>query len=216
MVGLSAHALTINLTKKNTVRLDGVVNAKSMRKLSMDLAEADAKRSIPAISPIYIVINSPGGSIFDGLDFLEFAKQYDNVHTICLFCASMAHHISQAMPGIRYGVSNTVMMAHRAKGGFRGQFGEGELESQLKLVKSVVKNMEQVNSNRLKISLKEYKEKIKDEWWTYGYENINQNVLDKIVNVKCSKALIDKKLTIVKKSFFGTYKYKTSACPLIK
>jgi len=217
ILSLGLHANEpILLTKRNTVSLRTQVTDSSMNQLAIDLANLDALRPIPSLYPIYIVINSPGGSIFAGLNFLEFAKNYKNVHTICLFCASMAHHISQALPGKRYGTSNTIMMAHRAKGGFRGQFNDGELESQLKLVKSIVNDMEKVNASRIGISLKTYKNKVKDEYWTYGINNIKENVLDEIVNVKCSSKLVKETKTVQKRTFFGTIKYTSSSCPLLK
>ena len=54
-----------------------------------------------------------------------------NIECIAIFAASMAHGILQACPGNRYIAPAGVSMIHRAKGGFQGQFNDGEVESRL-------------------------------------------------------------------------------------
>ena len=107
----------ITLTKNNHVLFKGVVNAESVAKASRDLLKLSFKTK-PG-DTIYLVLNSPGGSVYDGLNFVQlFATIPRNVECIAIKAHSMAHHFLQACPGKRYGVSNIMSMAHRAAGGF--------------------------------------------------------------------------------------------------
>ena len=165
--------------------------------------------------PIYLVINSPGGSVYAGLRFIEFAKTVKNLETVTIFAASMASAIVEALPGKRHGTENAVTMFHRAKGTFTGQFEDGEVESKLKLWKKIVRKMEYVNATRIGITLKEYKKRIVNEYWVYGKDNVQNNVLDVISGVRCSVKLLKTVKTVKVRTFIGTYTKKVSGCPLL-
>lgn len=209
-----ANAKTISLTTSNSCSLEEQVDRRSMAKLKACLVDKQIKRR-GRNTPIYLYLNSPGGSIYDGLRFISFAKSIRNLHTITEFSASMAAAIAQAIPGKRYVVENGVFMFHRAQGGVRGQFEDGELESRLKLWKTIVRKMEKMQAKRIGITLKEYKKRRKDEWWVYGDDNVKQNTADSMVSVTCSRKLIEKKEKVKVRSFFGTHEYEKSACPLM-
>ncbi len=74
--------------------------------------------------PITMYINSPGGSITDGMAILDaMNKVKAPVHTICMgMAASMgAFLLSQGEPGHRYCTSNSEVMIHQPLGGYQGQ-----------------------------------------------------------------------------------------------
>jgi ATP-dependent protease ClpP protease subunit len=141
--------------------------------------------------PIYIVLDSPGGSVISGLNFINFVNQFENIHTICLFCASMATTIQQLVTGKRYANNINIMMFHRAKVGIQGQIEDGELEQRLKLYKRLVREVERDVASRLRMSHKRFKKKIKDEYWTYGKQSKREGIVDEIVDLKCSKTLLN-------------------------
>lgn len=209
-----ANASDVILTSKNHCSLNGEVNGKSMQDLKLCLAEkAMIRRGRKA--PIYLVINSGGGSVYAGLRFIEFAKTIRNIQTVSIYAASMASAIVEALPGRRIGTENTIMMFHRAKGSFSGQFEDGEVETQLKLWKTIVRGMEKTNSKRIGITLKEYKKKIVNEYWIYGQDNIKENILDELSQVRCSFKLLTKSRTVKVRTLFGSYEKKISDCPLL-
>lgn len=207
----------IELTSFNHIVLDTDVNPESVRQMKMDLA-AIAKKRGNAKYPLYIVLKSPGGSIYHGLSFIAYAKQFKNVHTIGIFAASMAHGFIQHLPGTRYIVENTQLMAHRARGSFSGQFEDGEVEEQLRHWKNVVRHMETVNARRIGISLKEYKARVKDEWWCFGKECVEVGHADRLASVSCSEELLKVVEKVVQVKFggipLGTRVIKKMACPL--
>lgn len=127
----------------------------------------------------------------------------------------MASFTVEALPGERLGTSNAVLMFHRARGSFEGQFEDGEVESRLAFWKSLVREIEQQNADRLKLDLKSYKEKVKDEWWIYGKNNIAQNALDRLVQIRCHKDLVDAKESVTAQVLFFSFEEVYSKCPLL-
>lgn len=204
----------IKLTSDNHCFLDGGVNARSMGQMKLCLSEKHIKRGKKGY-PLYLVINSPGGSVYAGLDFIRFAKNIPNLKTYTLFAASMGSAIVEHLPGERIGSDFTITMFHRAKGSFKGQFEDGEVEKQLKLWKEIVRGMETASSKRIGITLEDYKSRVKDEWWVYGKDNITQNTLDRISGAYCSNELLLKVRKKKIETIFGDYEVTISKCPLI-
>lgn len=205
----------IVLTTANTVTFRGEVNGESTAKAMLELIDLNKVRG-NSNYPIYLVLDSPGGSVPNGQDFIDFAVTIPNVHTISLFSASMASAIMQAIPGKRYVTKSSIVIFHRAKGRFQGQFEEGEVESQLNLWKKIIRNIEQVNASRIGIPLLDYKAKVANEWRLHGYDNLDQKVADEMVSISCSPQLIDKHEVVKMMSIFFSMKLEYSACPLIR
>lgn len=205
----------ILVSSDNVVQFSGTVTRDSVSKVMAKLHEIEKNRKDIG-KPIYLVINSGGGSVYAGNVFIEYAKTIKNLHTITIFAASMAHAIVQSLPGIRYVTEHGLFMAHRAKGSFQGQFNSGEVESQLKLWTSIITNMETKASSRIGISLLKYKAKIKDEWWSTANEAIRENVADEVVKMICTHELVDNKLVEEHRNMFGAVRVTFSSCPLFQ
>jgi len=214
LLTLTLSAKTINLNSLNSIRLSTSINESSVQFVKEELLKLIEQRGSETYA-IYITMDSPGGSIIAGDSLIQFINSLDNVHTICIFCASMAHAISQGINGKRFATPNNIMMAHRAKGGFQGQFADGEVETQLQLFTKVVEYMEKRNAKRIGISLKNYKKKVINEWWTFGNESRKQNIVDEIVDIKCSIELMKEKQTIIERGLFSSRKIQQSKCPLM-
>lgn len=210
-----AQEAPIVLNTSNTVLFRGPVTGASVTKAQLNLVEAVKTRGSGKY-PIYLVLDSPGGSIYAGEAFIAFARTLPNVETISIFAASMAAGIVESMPGKRHITPGGILMFHRASGGFEGQFEEGEVESQLALWKQIVRTMEGRNASRIGISLEAYKAKVVNEWWLYGADAVTQKGADKISTIVCSQALIDKREVVVSQMFIFTVKSVYSGCPLFR
>lgn len=211
----AAAPAKILLTPANTVVFRGAVDGASVIKASLKLTALAIKRG-KANYPIYLVMDSPGGSIAAGDNFIAYAKTIPNVETISLFAASMAAGIVESLPGRRHVTENGILMFHRARGTIEGQFEDGEMEKQLEFYKAIVRTMEQRNADRIGITLADYKAKVKDEWWIYGKSNIDQKTADNMAEVSCSKELTDERETIVGRIFIFAFKAEYSGCPLLR
>jgi ATP-dependent Clp protease protease subunit len=208
----SSSVETLLLTEANTINFREPVTSGSVRKI---INEITAMRQKDPNNTIYLVMNSPGGSITDGLDFIRFLDTQENIKTITIFAASMASAIVEANKGERLIVEDGIMMFHRAKGSFSGQFNEGEVEAQLKAFTELVLFMENKNADRVGISLKEYKQKVVNEWWIIGKNNVSENVVDRIVKMKCDAGLTKARTEVDIETFFGSVTVLYSKCPLL-
>lgn len=207
---------SIALDSDNMILLRNEISDDSVSKVQKKVAELVAKRGSGTYT-IYLVLDSPGGSIDAGLTLIESLKTVKNLETISLFAASMASGIVEALPVRRNILANSTLMFHRARGGVEGQFENGELESRLEFYKKVVRSMEQNNANRMGMALEAYKAAVVNELWIYGNDNISQNSADRIVTISCSQELISQ---VVEETFvvMGMFEITVefSGCPLVK
>jgi len=198
----------ILLTDENTLLFKGAMRSSSVSEFGDRLLRMSSAARSDAT--FYIVLDSPGGSIYAGLALISLIESIpQRVECIAIFAASMAHAVLQACPGKRYlSTNNGVVMIHRARGMFMGQFNDGEVESQLKLWKGIVSDMEIRNAKRMNYSLADYRKRSKDEWWCSNKSCLDQRFVDEIVKMKCSKYLTREKVKVNEKYYY-------SACPLI-
>lgn len=94
--------------------------------------------------PINLYINSPGGSVVDGLAIIDTMNLISApVHTYCMgMCASMgAMILSQGEKGHRYCLPNGEVMIHQPLGGAKGQATDIEISANriIKMKKKLIK-----------------------------------------------------------------------------
>lgn len=215
LLTITAQAKSITLNTLNTVTFRGVVDGNSVTEAQLALSKLAILRGT-ATYPLYLVLDSPGGSIDAGNAFIQFAKTIQNLETISIFAASMASGIAEALPGRRYVTANGIMMFHRAAGGFEGYFNDGKVEEQLRLWKNIVQEFEETNAKRLKMDIKDYKLRVISEYWLYGKEAVQKNAADEVVDLLCSVNLINKRELVTQQSLFGSSKDTWSGCPLFR
>lgn len=215
LIGPVCVAANIELSSSNAVVYRGAVTDSSASSVMLKLMQLNKKRAAQNY-PIYLVLDSPGGSIESGNMVIEYLRTLKNVHTVTIFSASMAAGIVEANPGKRYITAGGILMFHRAAGRFEGQFEEGELESQLRLWKLIVRTMEQDNADRMGLSLADYKAKVVNEWWMYGKEAVEQKAADELATVTCTQELLDKRESVIESFLFFSKRSSYSGCPLLR
>jgi ATP-dependent protease ClpP protease subunit len=215
LVGLSSFAETVNLGTANTVTLRGEVNDDSAQTAAIELMTLNAIRG-NATYPIYLVLDTPGGSIDAGESLIEVAKTIRNLKTISIFAASMGSAIAEALPGDRLMTSNGILMFHRAAGRVSGQFENGEMESRLDFYKQMVRRMEKRSADRMGLSLARYKKLIKNELWLTSDSAVSSGAADRIVEVVCSPALTSQTQSIQVEVFIFMIEVEYSKCPLLR
>jgi len=214
LAATAAEMPAITLTPSNSVTLRGEITQESVDKAVTEVLLLDSKRTFT--TPIYLVLDSPGGDISAGESLIEALKTVQNLNTVTIFAASMASAIVEALPGRRYIIESGMLMFHRARGGFQGQFETGELETRLTMAKQEVLRLERRNAKRLGLKLEEYKAKIQNEMWIQAENSIEQKAADKIVALKCSRDLLKVSETMTMNLGIFSIKFKVSKCPLIK
>ena len=118
------------LLNERVIFLTGEVNEISA---SLTIAQMLHLESIDPTKDINFYINSPGGSIVDGLaiyDTMQFIKS--DVSTICVGqCASMgAVLLAAGEAGKRYALPHSRVLIHQPHGGAQGQASDIEIQAQ--------------------------------------------------------------------------------------
>ena len=212
ILAFSVQAKTITLTSQNSMALNSQVDGSSMTSLMEKLGELN---KIETTEPVYLVINSPGGSIYDGFDFIRFAQTSKRpIHTVTIFAASMAFQLVEAL-GDRYVTSYSTLMSHKASGGFKGEF-PGQLDSRYGHVLShlIEQDKQVVSRTKGKQTLESYAQLIQNEYWANSTKAITDGFADEEVIVACDKSLEGSRDQEVNLGFFSL-NVEFSNCPLI-
>jgi ATP-dependent protease ClpP protease subunit len=203
---------TISLSARNTISLRMPVTGSSVAPLQQEIYALSAK--LAPTETIYFVLNTPGGSIEDGLDLVQTMKSIpQEIKTITGFAASMGFVIVQN-GGERLVLPNGVLMQHRARGGFDGQI-PGELNSRTDFYTDRVKEIEEVEAVRMGISHEEYAKLVINEYWTAGGRAVQENAADRIVKASCDATLVNGVKKEVINTMFGPVEVEWSNCPLV-
>jgi ATP-dependent protease ClpP protease subunit len=165
--------------------------------------------------PIYLVMDTPGGSVTAGLAFIDTVKSLKRpVHTITLFAASMGYQVVQEL-GTRYITPSGSLMSHRgAVSGMSGQI-PGELNSRLGYIMGLLEGMNHRAAKRVGMDVRDYKDAIINELWVFGHQAVQKKHADFIANVTCEKKLVDKFENLEFSTIFGPVTLTYSKCPLI-
>jgi ATP-dependent Clp protease protease subunit len=131
---------------------------------------------------LYILIDSPGGSVLDGALMLSAMEASSaHINTVCTgTCASMAFIIHQ-YGDTRMALNRTMLMAHPASGGVRGTLEE--MQSRLSTIRRFVEKMDAAISERAGTTLPSFKSLIVSEFWVDAEDALNMGYVDEIVDI---------------------------------
>ncbi len=191
---------------ENTILFRGEVNTDLVSKIMAKMYASDKDK-------ITIFIDSPGGSVADGMVLFDFIANF-NKPTICYInsAASMAFVISQACTE-RYVTDTTIMMQHQAF--FGGQGTVGKMKEMARFGGNLVERANEVQAKRMGISKDTFERRIVNEWWMYGQEAVSENAADKVVYLECKPELTKLTYTETVQVFIFQVKVTWSSCPLI-
>lgn len=214
-LSLSLSAKELKLSEDNTLVLNQAFTSNSVAELIQEATKLDA--NLKSGYPIYLFLYTPGGSIQAGLELFEYFKGLNRpVHTITLFAASMGFQTVQHL-GKRYILNYGVLMAHKARGGFQGEFGGGlsQLDARYGMWLRRINMMDELAVKRSagKQTLKSYRAAYDNELWLNGPEAVAGGYADEVVTVKCDLSL-QKAVSKVFNFGFFSVKASFSACPL--
>lgn len=130
--------------------------------------------------PIYLLLDSPGGSVLDGATLIsQMEATRAPVYTICVkLCASMAAVIHQYGTK-RYMLDRAILMFHPASGGAQGQVPN--MISRLNAISRYVSKSDAYIMNRSGIQKAEYDALIAYELWIDGEDAVAKRLADKLV-----------------------------------
>lgn len=185
MFSFSVFAKTIDLTTENVLPLLGPIDDATAFSVIFKLA---ALNEMKTDKPIYMYIDSPGGSVVSAnliIDTVKLSRR--PVHTVSIFAASAAFNIVQAL-GSRFIVERTLFLTHNA---YIANFRINELSiERIDQAKQYLFSIYAVSAKRLGLSDKEYQDFMESETLVRGENILKINAADRIVNVDCSKEII--------------------------
>lgn len=164
-------------TDRQIIKLYGPVTDVSAREIVSAINERQNEKVL------FLLINSPGGSVLDGgfiLSAMESSKV--PIHTVCVqLCASMAAIIHQ-YGSARLMFDRALLMFHPGSGGARGQIDN--MVSQLNTVKRYIDKTDLYIANRVGISYHEFKFETLTELWIDSTDSLFRNFTDQLVYVR--------------------------------
>lgn len=205
-----SSASVINLDEDSLVSIKGVIDKDTSNKFFGDLKDFTS-------DSLDIFITSPGGSVMEGMKIIDYIKtlQNMNVEVNCYgdFAASMAFVILQSCSN-RYAMESSILMQHQMSLGVSGPIEN--IKSYFKMIQDIENKLNFDQAKRIGLSYDDFNKKIFNDWWISGSTAVIENVVDKLVDIKCSSKLVKEKNTVKHENFFGTVKYVFSKCPLIR
>jgi ATP-dependent Clp protease protease subunit len=205
--------IDILLTERNTISFNQAFTSAYVAKKQLEILSKN--NMLARRDPIYIVMDTPGGSVTAGLAFIDTVKSLKRpVHTITLFAASMGYQVVQEL-GMRFITPSGSLMSHRgAVSGMSGQI-PGELNSRLGYIMGLLDGMNHRAAKRVGMSVKDYKDAIVNELWVFGHQAVHKKHADAVANVVCDKKLVESTVKDEVVTFFGPVTLTYSKCPLI-
>lgn len=136
---------------------------------------------------IHFYINSPGGSVVDGLaiyDVMQFISC--NVATYCVgsACSMGAILLTGGAPGKRFMLPNSRVMIHQVSAGFKGT--TSDINIQAKEVNFLMDKLMKILANHTGKDADQVRADCDRDYWMSAEEALNYGLIDKIL-VKTSK-----------------------------
>jgi ATP-dependent Clp protease protease subunit len=166
----------------------GEVNADTAQ---IAIAELLYLASVDDSKDITMYINSPGGSVVDGLaiyDTMRYIKP--DVSTVVVgMAASMGSILlSGGAKGKRYALPNAEVMIHQPSGGSKGMASDMEIAwKQMERCKEKLTRYLVANSGRNPDNPDDYQKVLKDmdrDYWMTAQEALDYGLIDKIIELR--------------------------------
>jgi ATP-dependent Clp protease protease subunit len=161
---------------------DGLANRIVAQMLYLDAEDSN--------KPIYLYINSPGGSVTAGMaiyDTMQYIKA--DVITICVgLAASMgAFLLAAGSPGKRLALPHARIMIHQPLGGARGQATDIEIEArEILRIRSLLND---ILANRTGQSLEKIQKDTDRDYFLSAQEAKDYGLIDQVIEERTPVAL---------------------------
>jgi ATP-dependent Clp protease protease subunit len=151
----------------------------NMRSVARRIAEL----ALESAEPIYLLLNSPGGSVLDGslvIQAIEASRA--PVHTVCIqICASMAAMIFEYGSKRLIGDKATLMF-HPASGSAEGELDK--MVSRLSHFQKFIGTIEAQIAKRIGMSFEHYKAESGMEIWVQDQDAVDRKYADQVVRIQ--------------------------------
>lgn len=206
-----------SLDESNFVSVSGPITRPNVDSVIQQLYSNHIQNYIHKNKKILLYIDSPGGSVHEGMRLIQTIKnlQQKNITVDCIAenFMSMAFIIFQVCDS-RNILDHSIGMQHQMNLAIKGDIEN--VKSYFDMIFEINEQIIDMEIKRIGISYTDYRNKIIQDWWLYGYDNIYNNVADNVATVDCTPNLVSKSI-VRKENFLGfTFMLQSSACPLLK
>lgn len=216
-LNIANSAESIKFTNTNSVIMNDYFYSNSVTRVMERMKKLDSIKELKD-QPIYLVLNSGGGSIAAGLELINFSKGLTReVITVSHFSASMAFETVQHL-GKRLVFYGGILMSHKARGYAYGEF-PGQLDNRLQLSKDTVTllNKQAISRTNGKHTLESYRKLIENEYWCLDSNCSAEGFIDDVAIGSCDgslKGTYDTKETFFFRGAKVDLVFTYSKCPL--
>lgn len=142
----------------------------------LHLAHEDPKKDIS------LYINSPGGSVYDGLaiyDTMQFIKPDVATYGIGLQASMGAFLLSSGEKGKRFVLPNSRVMIHQPSSGTRGKITDQEIT--LREGIALKKRLNEILAKNTGQKLAKIEKDVDRDFWMSAEESVKYGIVDKVV-----------------------------------
>jgi ATP-dependent Clp protease protease subunit len=170
-------SVNVKTEYKNVLLLNQEIDDFSVDPVIQELKRLDGTKE-----PIYLLLDSPGGSVFSGTKLVtQIESMKSKVNTVCIgLCASMAAMI-HSYGNQRYMTNRSVLMYHPASGGFMGTLEI--VQSRLNMITNIVGELEYNVQRRAKLDRDWYNVHKATELWATTSLAKKLNLVDAIIAI---------------------------------
>lgn len=178
---------TLTLNPNRTLVLNTEVDGEAVDLILNKLQELNANNH----EPIVLLLDSPGGSVFDGARLISFIEASPSpVYTVVIgLCASMCANV-ESHGAQRMMIDRTVLMYHPAAGGLRGQVDE--MNSLLTFLIREVNKLDAYTADRAHMDRQIFKNMLLKQLWISADDALALHLIDKIVTLSVDVTANDK------------------------
>lgn len=170
----------LDLSKANVTFLTSEVNPDSVDDVINDINMFNTKGN----KPIYLILDSPGGSVMDGARLMDVIQSSKNpvISINTGLCASMCFMILEHSHK-RFGLQRATLMGHPASLGvlYRGELDK--IVSRLTYMKRFVDKMDKFIAKRAGLTYESFKLLTQQELWIDSEDSLQKGLLDEIVAI---------------------------------
>lgn len=186
LISVNLPAKTLRLNTENTVCITGQIMPFSLLNTMMRITTSF---NAPSDKPLYILINTNGGDVNEGMTFINIVKKsvHRPVHTISRVAYSMGFIIAESFDK-RYIIPEGVMLTHkvRSQAFIYDEKSVREASSAMESIQKIYDDM----AAHMKMTKEEYNAFMDKEIFVVGNNAVKLNMVDEVVDYELSLDLL--------------------------
>jgi ATP-dependent Clp protease protease subunit len=185
--GERAFDIYSRLLRERIIFLGEPVTAESANRVVAQLLFLEAE---DPDKDVFMYINSPGGSVYDGLGIFDTMQHIKpDVQTVCVgLAASMgAFLLCAGTPGKRSSLSHSRIMIHQPLGGARGQ--ASDIRIQADEILYLKQKLNQELADRTGQPLTRIQEDTDRDFFMSPHEAVSYGLIDKVIDKRTVRSL---------------------------